>query len=49
MAGFRKDTVLAFKEFIIPDDHPEISITPIPQMRTLDAQGHTVSCQRPKM
>lgn len=30
----RKDTVSAFKEFIIPDDHHEMSITPVLQMRT---------------
>ena len=40
--GFRKDTVAASEEFIFPDDHPERKITPILQMRTLEAQRHCI-------
>lgn len=49
MVGFRKDTVPAFYEFIFPDNHPEMSIIPILQMRTLEAQVHIVPGQRPKI
>lgn len=39
---FGTDIVAASEEFILLDNHPESSITPILQMRTPDAQRHCI-------